>query len=120
MTTLPGEREELHARLAEVLAGSGAGAAELAPHWAAAGRAADSLLASVEAARQAEAVFGSTEALAHLERALRLWESVPEAAALTGLDLARLSSWAAELASKTGAAPRGRAHPKSDRSDRDG
>ncbi len=38
-TILPGEREELHARLADELARSGAAApAELAPHWAAAGR----------------------------------------------------------------------------------
>ena len=38
-TILPGEREELHARLADELARSAAAApAELAPHWAAAGR----------------------------------------------------------------------------------
>ena len=40
-TILPGEREELHARLADELARSGAASpAELAPHWAAAGRSA--------------------------------------------------------------------------------
>ena len=51
-TILPGEREELHARLADELARSGAAAAaELAPHWAAAGRPAEALAASVEAAR---------------------------------------------------------------------
>ena len=60
--------------------------AELAPHWAAAGRAAEALAASVEAARQAEAVFGLAEAVAHLERALALWPAVPDAA---GLDRAR-------------------------------
>ena len=106
-TILPGEREELHARLAEELARSGAaGMAELAPHWAAAGRAAEALAASVEAARQAEAVFGLAEAHAHLERALTLWPAVPDAAGLTGLDLAGLCAWTAELASRTGAAPR--------------
>ena len=106
-TILPGEREELHARLAEELARSAAAApAELAPHWAAAGRSAEALAASVEAARQAEAVFGLAEALAHLERALALWDAVPDAAELAGLDLAELCSWAAELASQTGAAPR--------------
>ena len=74
-TMLPGEREELHARLAEELARAARAAApaELAPHWAAAGRSAEALAASVEAARQAEAVFGLAEALAHLERALALW-----------------------------------------------
>ena len=106
-TILPGEREELHARLAEELARSAtAGPAELAPHWAAAGRTAEALAASVEAARQAQAVFGRAEALAHLERALALWHAVPDAAALARLDLAELCSWAAELASQVGTAPR--------------
>jgi len=105
-TILPGEREELHARLARELARGGAAAAELAPHWAAAGRGAEALAASVEAARQAEAVFGLAEAHAHLERALALWPTVPGAAELVRLDLAGLCSWAAELAGQTGAAPR--------------
>jgi predicted ATPase len=95
-TILPGEREELHARLAEELSRTAAASpAELTPHWAAAGRAAEALTASVEAARQAEAVFGLAEAVAHLERALALWSAVPGAAGLTGLDLAGLCSWAA-------------------------
>jgi DNA-binding CsgD family transcriptional regulator len=106
-TVLPGEREELHARLAEELARSGvAGAAELAPHWAAAGRATEALVASIDAARQTEAVFGLAEAHAHLERALALWHAVPDAAELAGLDLAALCAWAAERASQVGAAPR--------------
>jgi DNA-binding CsgD family transcriptional regulator/tetratricopeptide (TPR) repeat protein len=106
-TILPGEREELHARLAEELARSGAaGAGELAPHWAAAGRSTEALAASVEAARQAEAVFGLAEALAHLERTLELWSSVPNASELAGLDLTALYAWTAELASQVGAGPR--------------
>ncbi len=106
-TILPGEREELHAKLAEEFARSGAASpAELAPHWAAAGRANEALVASIEAARQAEAVFGLAEALAHLERALALWHAVPDAAELAGLDLAELCAWTAELASQVGAAPR--------------
>jgi DNA-binding CsgD family transcriptional regulator/tetratricopeptide (TPR) repeat protein len=105
-TILPGEREELHAALAEELARNGAAAAELAPHWAAARHSAEALLASVEAARQSEAVFGLAEALAHVERALALWHDVPDASARTDVDLAGLCSWAAELASKTGLAPR--------------
>ena len=106
-TILPGEREELHARLAEELARSGAASpAELAPHWAAAGRSTEALAASVEAARQAEAVFGLAEAQAHLERALALWPEVPDAAELAGLDLAELCTWTAELAAEVGAAPR--------------
>jgi DNA-binding CsgD family transcriptional regulator/tetratricopeptide (TPR) repeat protein len=106
-TILPGEREELHARLAEELAAGGVAAAELASHWAAAGRPAEALAASIEAARQAEAVFGLAEALAHLERALTLWPAVPDAAASARVDdLAELCSWAARLATDTGAAPR--------------
>jgi DNA-binding CsgD family transcriptional regulator/tetratricopeptide (TPR) repeat protein len=106
-TLLPGEREELHARLAEELARGGAAEpAELAPHWAAAGRTKEALAASVQAARQAEAVFGLAEALAHLERALRLWDAVPDAANLVQVDLAGLCARAAEAAWNTGAAPR--------------
>ena len=106
-TILPGEREELHTRLAEELArGATAPAAELAPHWAAAGRNAEALAASVEAARQAEAVFGLAEARSHLERALALWPAVPDAAELVRLDLATLCLWTAELAAQAGAAPR--------------
>jgi DNA-binding CsgD family transcriptional regulator/tetratricopeptide (TPR) repeat protein len=106
-TILPGEREELHARIADELARSAAATpAELAPHWAAAGRNTEALVASVEAARQAEALFGLAEALAHVERALELWETVPTAAELVNVDLAELCSWTAELSSSTGSAPR--------------
>ena len=106
-TILPGEREEVHARLAEELARSGTAApGEVAPHWAAAGRASEALTASVEAARQAEAVFGLAEAHAHLERALALWHAVPDAAVLVGLDLAEVCAWTANLSSQIGAASR--------------
>ena len=100
-TILPGEREELHARLAEELARSAAASpAELAPHWAAAGRSREALAASVDAARQAEAVFGLAEALAHLERALALWDAVPDAAESYGSTSSRSApgrpSWPTE------------------------
>jgi DNA-binding NarL/FixJ family response regulator len=105
-TLLPGEREELHGRLAAELARSPHRvAAELAQHWAAAGRAPEALVASVAAGREAEAVFGLAEALQHLERALDLWDLVPGAAELVGLDLAALLEWTAELADETGAGP---------------
>jgi len=103
-TLLPGEREELHAWLATELARSPRPvAAELAQHWAAAGRAPEALAASVTAAREAQAVFGLAEALTHLERALALWDRVPGAAELAGLDLVALLTWAAEVADATGA-----------------
>jgi DNA-binding CsgD family transcriptional regulator/tetratricopeptide (TPR) repeat protein len=105
-TILPGEREELHARLAEELGRAGAASAELAPHWAAAGRSTDALVASVDAAREAEAVFGLAEALGHLERAHALWETAPDAHERVGIDRAELCAWTARQASETGAAPR--------------
>jgi DNA-binding CsgD family transcriptional regulator/tetratricopeptide (TPR) repeat protein len=105
-TLLPGEREELHARLADELARSDAPAAELAPHWAAAGRPAEALAASVAAAAEAEAVFGLAEAVAHLERALRLWDDVPDAAGAAGIDLVELCDRTAQLAMQLGDSPR--------------
>jgi DNA-binding NarL/FixJ family response regulator len=107
VTLLPGEREELHARLAAELARwPQQVAAELAQHWAAAGRAPEALVASVAAGREAEAVFGLAEAVQHLERALQLWDLVPGAAELVGLDLTGLLAWTAEVADQTGAGPR--------------
>ena len=61
---------------------------------------------SVDAARQAEAVFGLAEAHAHLERALAVWPAVPNAVDLLGMDLPALCSRAAAVAAETGAAPR--------------
>jgi DNA-binding CsgD family transcriptional regulator/tetratricopeptide (TPR) repeat protein len=105
-TLLPGEREDLHGRLAAELARwPQPVVAELAQHWAAAGRAPEALVASVAAGREAEAVFGLAEALRHLQRALELWDLVPGAAELAGLDLAALLEWTAELVDQTGAGP---------------
>ncbi len=108
-TILPGEREELHGRLAEELTrtGAAAGAAELAQHWAAARHAPEALVTSVAAAREAEAVCGLAEARAHIERVLALWGEVPDADERIGRDLGALCSWGADLAEATGAADRG-------------
>ena len=78
-TLLPGEREDVHERLARALACDGARAGELAEHWIAARRPEEALTASLEAAREAEAVSGLSEALRHLERVLDLWDHVPRA-----------------------------------------
>jgi DNA-binding CsgD family transcriptional regulator len=107
-TLVPGEREALHGRLGEVLAAQpelGA-AAELAHHWAVAGRAPEALAASVHAAREAEAMAGFAEAMRHAERVSALWAGVPEAEQLAGLDLAAVLGWAAELAALAGDARR--------------
>jgi len=103
-TLLPGEREELHARIAHALtehpelATGTAPAAEQAQHWVAARRPVEALEASLRAARDAEAVSGLGEALAHLERVLELWEEVPTAESLAGVALPTVLGWAAELA----------------------
>jgi DNA-binding CsgD family transcriptional regulator/tetratricopeptide (TPR) repeat protein len=101
-TLIPGEREEVHGRIARALAEDRVSAGELAHHWAAAGRSDEALAASVFAARDAEAVFGRAEALAHLERAMTLWSRAHRPDDLAGLSLAGLRSWAAELAHLTG------------------
>jgi DNA-binding CsgD family transcriptional regulator/tetratricopeptide (TPR) repeat protein len=106
-TLIPGEREELHARLATALAADVdvGGAGEQAQHWALAGRPAEALAASVRAAREAEAAYGLSEALGDLERAVELWPRVPAADELTGADLPGLLAQAAELADLTGNGP---------------
>jgi tetratricopeptide (TPR) repeat protein len=55
-------------------------AVELAHHWAAAGDRPRALVASVQAARSAAAIFAFTEAHRQYERALKLWSKVPGAA----------------------------------------
>lgn len=111
-TLIPGEREELHARLAAAIAadpgllGETTVAGDLAQHWEAAGRPAEALVASIEAARHAEEVCGLAEAARYLERAIGLWCRVPDAADLTGLSRPDLLTWAAELVDLTGGGPR--------------
>src|SRR5262249_60371139 len=61
------------------------------------------LLASVQAGQAAEAAYALAEAAEHYERALELWEQVPEAAASSPLDRRALLQRAAQAASRTGA-----------------
>jgi DNA-binding SARP family transcriptional activator/DNA-binding GntR family transcriptional regulator len=106
-TLLPGEREDLHARLAgalmhdPALAASRALAGELAQHWVAAGEPVHALEASLQAARDAQAVSGLGEALHYLEQVLELWDDVPTAEDLAGLALPAVLAWAEELAGMT-------------------
>ena len=78
---LPGERVVLHERTAQALetAGGETLAAEVAGHWAAAGRPAEELPARVAAAEAAERVFGYAEAAAHWQRAIELCQAAPGA-----------------------------------------
>lgn len=106
-TLLPGEREELHERLARALrAQPGSTASELAHHWSAAGRPREALQSSIEAALDAEAVSGPAEALQHFDRALDLWDQVDDPESVTGHDLGRVLTGAAEVAYFSGAGQR--------------
>ncbi|UGS34922.1 BTAD domain-containing putative transcriptional regulator [Capillimicrobium parvum] len=104
-TLLPGEREEVHERLANALSEKPAlaacrrtVAAEMSEHWIAAGRPVEALTASLRAAQEAEAVSGLSEALRHLERVLDLWEDVPHAEQVAGVALPAVLDWMTQLA----------------------
>ena len=104
---LPGEVEELHRRLARTIETDAAlavrsAAAELAHHWHRAQDQPRSLVASIEAAREAEAAAGIIEARIHVERALSLWSRVKDAQQRSGMGHLEVLRWAAELAHDTG------------------
>ena len=90
---LPGERAALHLALAQALerrpGADGGGAwltAAIAHHFRVAGDQPAALRASVRAAEEAETVHAPGEAAALLERALELWDRVPDAEAVAGAD----------------------------------
>jgi DNA-binding NarL/FixJ family response regulator/tetratricopeptide (TPR) repeat protein len=95
---LPGERAELHRALARGLEEqSGATgnrsaqqAAAIAHHYLASGDQPAALVAAARAGVAAMDVHAYREAAALFERALELWDRVPDAAELTGTDEARL------------------------------
>src|SRR5580765_2775195 len=88
---MPDERTRIHARLAEILqvrvdADPDPGLAtlsRLAFHWNAAHDLPHTLAASVRAGLAAKRL-GAAEALTHLDRALSLWDRVPDADAIAG------------------------------------
>lgn len=89
---LPGERAAIDLHLAHALearAGDGMSVyvtAAIAHHYASAGEAPAALRASVRAADAAERVYAYGQAAALLERAVGLFDRVPEAEALAGAD----------------------------------
>jgi DNA-binding CsgD family transcriptional regulator/tetratricopeptide (TPR) repeat protein len=107
---LPGEREQLHARIAEALGErrepQGATAAtlagEIAHHWRAAGDAPRSLAAAVHAGSEAARAHAFAAALELYEQALAAWEAVPDAQTLAGTDHPGLLARAAEAADLAG------------------
>ena len=97
---LPGERTELHSGLARAFESHsppGAhNASAVAHHHAAAGDQPRALAASVRAGEAAEAVRAYGEAAALYERALELWDRVPDAPERAGTDhvgLLRSAAW---------------------------
>jgi predicted ATPase len=106
---LPGERAQLHAGLAQALTeqpeladGLPAVAAEVAAHWDAAHEPHRELPARVAAGLAAERARGFPEARHHYERALELWERVPDPGRPAGLDRVDLLGRAAEAAAYSG------------------
>ena len=105
---LPGERAQLHLALARALEqriDEQAGAvltAAVAHHFAAAGEQPAALEWSVHAATAAERVYAHGEARALLERALELWDRVPDAEARAGEDHVSLLWRAGQAASALG------------------
>jgi DNA-binding NarL/FixJ family response regulator/tetratricopeptide (TPR) repeat protein len=87
---LPGERNRLHSAFARTLEATAAGdashAAELAYHWYAAHDLPRALESSVAAGIAAEAGYAFPEALVQYERALDLWDHVPDAETRAGRD----------------------------------
>ncbi len=106
---LPGERVRLHSAYATALAqdaslaeGVAEAAAELAHHSFAAYDLEQALTASVEAAELATRRWGFGEARVHCERALELWDRVPEGSRPLGGDRVALLRRAAEAANLEG------------------
>jgi predicted ATPase len=91
---LPGERTRLHSAFARSLESRHGGdpsvAAELAFHWFAAHDLARALESAVAAGLAAEAGYAFPEAVAQYERALELWDRVPDAEARAGGDRVEL------------------------------
>jgi predicted ATPase len=106
---LAGERVGLHTALAAALEAGIEGegppasrAARLAYHWAAAGDQPRALTASIRAAAAAEGVYAFAEAQLQLERALALWDRVPDPEGRAGTDRAALLARCAEAAYMAG------------------
>jgi DNA-binding CsgD family transcriptional regulator/tetratricopeptide (TPR) repeat protein len=95
---LPGERERLHARIAEAmtLRPDLGGAAEIAHHWAAANDTSRARAAWAQAASEAFDAFAFADALELFEQVLRVWD------AASGLDRAEVLTRAERAATLAG------------------
>jgi len=105
---LPGERVRLHSAYARRLAGQRGQrgqrgtAAALAHHSMESHQLSQALAASVEAAQEAKQAGAPSESLHQLERALKLWDVVPEDERPTAVDEAALLRKASHVASYAG------------------
>ncbi|MGN6242826.1 MAG: ATP-binding protein, partial [Motilibacteraceae bacterium] len=109
---LPGEHSQIHVRYARALEAepsllpTGGVAAETAHHWYSAHDLPRALPATLVAADEARRVVAYAEEQRLLERALGLWESLPDAAELAGTDHAALLLRTARAAGDAGEAER--------------
>jgi tetratricopeptide (TPR) repeat protein len=109
---LPGERARLHAEYARALtnqpeladAGPAVAAAELAVHWDGADEPAQALAARIEAGLAAERAHAFAEAARHFQRALMLWDRVPDRGRPARLDRVELLARTADATAFAGAA----------------
>ncbi|WP_432564074.1 helix-turn-helix transcriptional regulator [Kineococcus sp. SYSU DK003] len=103
---LPGERVRLHAAYARAItAATGeplSSAAQLAHHARAGNDLPGALVAGIAAADEAQRLRAPAQAWRHLEEALPLWRSVPDAAERTGTSLLELTVRASQLAASAG------------------
>jgi DNA-binding CsgD family transcriptional regulator len=100
---LPGEKVRLHGTYAKLFAdGVESSAAELAHHSMESHDLPGALSASVQAATEATQLQAPVEALRQLERALQLWDAVPDAEQRAGSDLVSLQLRAAHVAARAG------------------
>lgn len=110
MDLLPRERSRLHSAFGHVLtehpelaASEGEPApAELAHHWYSAHNLEAALTTSVQAGRAAKESYAHAESQRHYERALALWDEVPDAAERLGLSYVELVHLAAEASDLQG------------------
>jgi len=101
---LPGAREAVHSRAAEVLEKSDRYTehvrwALLAHHWTAARQPVKAFVAAAQAGQAAERVSAVAVAAVQYERALALWDRVPDAEELLGINRAQLLATTAEALS---------------------
>jgi DNA-binding NarL/FixJ family response regulator len=82
---LPGERNRLHSTYARLLTGPGS-AAERAHHCLASHDLSGALAALVEAATDARSASAPAETLSHLTQAIEIWEQIPDAPEVAGID----------------------------------